>query len=189
VDIGNISHPDLIKSIYLYIPDQVGIDPEPMVAVRCSNPFLLPGMTLQPLFLHDPGYLLMVDNPSFPLQLPGDPAVSIAGKLQTDVTNARFQNSIRRFRLLLVIKTSAGQVHEFAPPLNALDKGAIFGNELSFFSVRFRLFLMAFFKNSFSRVTLPSKHSNSRTLAASSASLFGSVFSFPSAYCLFHVYN
>ena len=48
--------------------------------------------------------------------------------------------------LWLVIVRSSWQFHEFAPPLNALDKGAILGNELSFFLVCFRLFLTAFLK-------------------------------------------
>src|SRR5271157_10965 len=161
MNIGNVGNPDLIYGAYFYLSDQVWINPEPVIAVRCPDPFLFQGMTLQSFFPHNPGYLLMIDNLSFPLKLPGDSAVPVSGKLQTNVANARFQSSIRRFLLLRMIKTSAGQVHEFAPPLNALDKGAILGNELSLFSVSFRLFLTAFFKNSFSKVTLPSKHSSS----------------------------
>jgi hypothetical protein len=188
VDVGDIGYPDLIYAGYFDISDQVRIDPEPVIAVRRSHPFL-PGTTLQSLLSHDPGYFLVVDSPSFPLELQGDSPIPVSGKLQADIADSGFQNLLGRFLLLLMVKTSPGQIHEFAPPLNALDKGAILGNELSLFSVRLRLFLTALFKNSFSRVTLPSKHSSSRTLAASSASREGSAFNLPSAYCFFQIYN
>jgi hypothetical protein len=184
MDVGDIGHPDLIYGAYFDIPHKVRIDPVPMIAVCCSHPFL-PGTTLQSLLPHYPGNLLVVDIPSFSVELPGNPSIPVSGKLQTDIADSGFQSFFGRFSLSRMVKASPGQIHEFAPPLNAFDKGAIFGNELSFLSVRLRLFLTALFKNSFSRVTLPSRHSSSRTLAASSASRDGSEVSFPSAYCFF----
>jgi hypothetical protein len=184
MDVGDIGHPDLIYTGYFDISDQVRIDPVPMSAVRCVHPSL-PGPTLQSLLPHDTGHLLMVNFTAFAVKLQCDSPVSISGKLQADISDTGFQYFVGRFFLLLMVKASPGQIHEFAPPLNAFDKGAIFGNELSLFSVRVRLFLTALFKNSFSRVTLPRRHSNSLTLAASSASRDGSEVSFPSAYCFF----
>ena len=73
----------------------------------------------------------MVDSPDFAVELPGDSSVPVTGELQADVSNTAFQSLIGRFLLLLMIKASPGKIHEFAPPWNALDKGAIFGNELS----------------------------------------------------------
>jgi len=184
MNVGDIGNPDLIYGGYFDVSDQVRIDPEPVIAVRCFHPFL-PGTALQSLLPHDPGHLLVVDSPSFLVELQRNPSVSVTGKLQADITDAGFQNRIGRFLLPLMVKASPGQIHQCTSPLNAFDKGAVFGNELSFFSVRLRLFLTALFKNSFSRVTLPSRRSSSRTLAASSASLDGSDVSFPSAYCFF----
>src|SRR5208337_1096919 len=147
MDIGDIGHPDLIYGVCLDVFHKVRIDPESMAAVCRGNPLLLPG-TIEPTFLtHDPVDFLMVDMPSLSMKLPGDSPVSVSGKLQADIINTGLQTLIGRFILPLMIKASSGQIHEFAPPLNALDKGAIFGNELSLFSVRLRLFLTALFKN------------------------------------------
>jgi hypothetical protein len=80
------------------------------------------------------------------MRLPGDSTIPVAGKLQADITDPGDQGILRRGLLMLVVIASPGQVHQFAPPLNAFDKGAILGNELSLFSVFFRLLCTAFLK-------------------------------------------
>jgi len=160
MDVSDIGHPDLIYGVYFHISDHVRTDPESVIAVGCSYPSL-PGAALQSLLPHDPGNLLVVDSQSLTMKLLCYSAIPIAGKLQTDIANAGFQALIRSFFFILVVKTPPGQIHQFTPPLNAFDKGAILGNELSLFSVCFRLLHTSFFKNSFSRVTLPSRRSSS----------------------------
>jgi len=104
VDVGDIGYPDLVYGVYFDISDQVRIDPEPMITIRCSHPFL-PGTTLQSLLAHDPGHLLVVDSPAFPVELYGDSSIPVTRKLQTDITNTGLQNFIMRFFFLLMVKT------------------------------------------------------------------------------------
>jgi hypothetical protein len=70
-DIGEISHPNHIRSIRRSAIDQGGIDRIRMLRM----PFEL---TQQRLFTHDPSHALMVDLPSSPLQRMGDPRLARA---------------------------------------------------------------------------------------------------------------
>ena len=113
---------------------------------------------------------------SLPRQCDGAsyPPMSVAGKVQTNLLHTGDQRLIRRLFLRFVVICSFGQFHQFAPPFNSLDEGAVLGNELCFFSAFLRLLSTAFFKNSFSSVTLPKSLSSSRTRASRSATFHSS---------------
>jgi len=65
-DVGEIGHPDDIRSIRCSTVDEIGIDREVVMRIRRVNkmPFQ---MTQQGLFTHDPEHMLMVDLPSISL--------------------------------------------------------------------------------------------------------------------------
>ena len=92
--------------------------------------------------------------------------IMVPGKIQANLLHTGNQRFIRGFLFRLIVVCSSGQFHQFAPPFNTLEEGAVFGNELCFFSACLRLLRTAFFKNSFSSVTLPSSLSSSRTRAS-----------------------
>jgi len=68
----------------------------------------------------------------------------------------------------VVVVARSGQLHQLAPPSNGLDKGAIFGNELSFLSVCVRLFFKAFLETPSLERVPPARGSSSQTLEPSS---------------------
>ena len=93
---------------------------------------------------HDPGYLLMVDDPSLTMELFGNPSVPIPREFQAEISNAINKGLLRGFMFWRIIISSSWELHQLAPPLNAFDKGAILGNEASLFSACLRLFRKAF---------------------------------------------
>ena len=65
-DVGEIGHPDDIRSIRCSTVEEIGRDREVVMRIRRVNnmPFQ---MTQQGLFTHDPEHMLMVDLPSISL--------------------------------------------------------------------------------------------------------------------------
>jgi len=99
MDVGNIGYPKLVDAITRQIPDQVGINPEIMLAISFADPFTLAWPATPAFLTHDPGNFLMVDDPTFALQLFGYPSISIAGKVQANLLHAGYQRFIRRLFL------------------------------------------------------------------------------------------
>ncbi len=78
--------------------------------------------------------IVVVNNLVFVLKLLGNPAISIAGKLQTDSFYAVGYVRILSGRrgLAPVIKGAPGDVHHTAPPPDAADEVLPLANDLSF---------------------------------------------------------
>jgi hypothetical protein len=146
MDVGNISHPQLVYTIHCTILDQVGINPKVVVAIGCADPFTLPRSTAPVFLTHDSGNSLVVDESTFTLKLFGYPAISVLGKVQANVLHTLNQYLIRRLFLRLIIICSSGQFHQFTPSFNTLDEGAVFGNGLCFFLSCLRLLRTAFLR-------------------------------------------
>jgi len=66
-----------------------------MVTVGGGHPFLLPRTARPPILPHDPGDLLAVHDPPFTVELFGDPSVSIAWKLETEITDTIYEGFLR----------------------------------------------------------------------------------------------
>lgn len=115
-----------------------------MVTVGCHNPSLLSRPTRPVPLPHDPGHFLLSDYPSLTLKLFGNPSIPIGTELQAYITNSIYQRLITGRGLRFTVEASSRQLDQFTPPLNPLDKSAIFGNELCLSWVCLRLFITAF---------------------------------------------
>jgi hypothetical protein len=103
VYVSDIRHPDLVDGVYFEVLNEIWIDLKAMVAVGCGNPSFLSGSARPALIAHDPGHLLVVYDPSFTVELFGNPSVSIAGELQAYVTNTSLQGLVRELFFGFVI--------------------------------------------------------------------------------------
>ena len=92
MDIGNIGHPNLVDAIYRPMVKKIRINSEIVIAVGGVNPFAFARPTAPAFLTHDPSNLLVVDRPSFALQLFGDPAISILWKFQADLLHTLDQS-------------------------------------------------------------------------------------------------
>jgi hypothetical protein len=61
------------------------INPKIVTVVGCADPFALARPATPAFLTHDPGNFLVIDDPAFALQLFGHPAVSVPGKVQTNL--------------------------------------------------------------------------------------------------------
>lgn len=68
------------------------------------------------------------------MELPGHPAVTVAGKLRDDRLDALDQmRIISGLVVWLVVIGAAGQVHEVAPPFGAFEEVTMLSNEPALF--------------------------------------------------------
>ncbi len=145
-----------------------------MIAISGFHPSAA-GSTQKRSLAHDAKDLFMIDPISFPVKLGGNPPVSITAELFNQLFDSEDKILVLIFGFNgFVVIAASGKAHEFAPPLDALEIVPMMGKELSFLRASSRLFFTAFFKNSFSRTTLPSICSNCRTRSSRAASLVGS---------------
>ena len=112
----------------------------------------------------------MICEDALPVEFPGYPTIAVTGKLFNDGFDAAGKLCLVEWLFLrLVVIGAVRQVHQLAPPLDVLDEVPVGGYELPLFFTGDRLLCTAFFKNSFSRVSLPTSCSNCRTRSSSAA--------------------
>ena len=104
-----------------------------MVAIGGADPSFLLWPAKPSLLAHDAVNFLVIDQSAFAFELLGYTAISIPGKVQKNLLHTLNQRLVRSFFLRLVVVTASGKIHQFTPPFNVFDEGAVFGNELSFF--------------------------------------------------------
>ena len=146
MDESDIGHPQLVDAVQLQAFDQVRVNRQPVVAVGGANQFFLLRPAKPAVAAHDARNLLVIDPPAFAFELGGHTPISIIGKIQASLLHTREQRFVSWFLLRLVIASSPGKIHQFTPPFNVFDQGAIVGNELALFCACLRLLRNAFLK-------------------------------------------
>ena len=101
-----------------------------MPAVRRADPAAL-GLSRQSLLLHDAKHFLVVVPEPSTMQLLAHPTVSVAGELFDHGLDAGDERLLPVGPVLgLVVICAAGQVHQLAPPFDAVDEVAMLSDEL-----------------------------------------------------------
>lgn len=85
----------------------------------------------------------------------------------------------------LTVVTTGGQIHQFAPPSDRLDKESVVGKELSSLSALSKIFSRVFLGNPFSKVDPPTICSSLAIESLNAASWKGSPPNLPCLYCVF----
>ena len=186
-NIGNIRKPNLVDRSSHQIANQVGKDPIRVVALRGPDP-PPPGAAEKIVLPHHPEHSLVIDPQPLPVKGFGHSPIPIPGKLQHDglyeIPKVCILSQLGRgLSLWLILVSTGGQVHEFAPPPDRLHKASVVGKELSFLSALSRVFSSAFFKNSFSMVRRPTICSGLAIRSCKAASWAGSLPNLPRQYC------
>src|SRR5262245_17790584 len=155
--IRDIGHPNLIAPLDLKPLAQIRINPIPVFTVGGPNPAPL-HLTLKRPFPHHPCHPLVIDLPPLAPELMGHPPITVACTLHHNLFNPISQIGflllgLQGFRLHPIVIGAARKPHHFAPPLEAAKVLAVIGDECSF--LRRALYSTAFFKSSFSIVSLP----------------------------------
>jgi len=124
------------------------------------------------------------------MELFGHPSVAVAGPVKTNLLDLIPQVCLdfklpERLVFIFIIEGAARDLHELTPPLDTGDEALVKINELSFSLCSLRVFSKAFFKNAFSKVTLPSICSSWLMRSRRAASSTGSLLSLPRAYWFF----
>jgi hypothetical protein len=124
------------------------------------------------------------------LKLMGNPAIAVAGKLKADGLNTIHQVSLCFHPLGtpgfgFVVESAPWKVHKPTPPLDTVEEVFPPRDDFPFVPEWLMLFCNPFFRNSFSRVSLPTRRSSFSTLSFNAASSVGSLLNLPRLYCLF----
>src|SRR5688572_12266411 len=144
-----------------------------MITVGGLNPAPL-HLTLKRLFPHQSRHPLVVDLVPLAPKLIRHPAISVPSTLNHNlfypIPKVRFLLLGRqRFLPRVIVIRAALKPHHFAPPLDAAKVLAVIGDERSF--LRWAVYSTAFFKSSFSIVSLPTIRSSSAMRARERFSL------------------
>ena len=128
----------------------------------------------------------MVHAEALAMQLRGDAAVPISGEFLDQRLDPTDEGGVvRSGRPRPVVIAAPREAHECAPPRGGGEQGPVGGQERPLLSTCARLRCKAFFKNSFSSVSLPTICSNWRTRSSRATSWAGSAPNPLLAYCFF----